>query len=106
MTDEKARLVWMRSGDREGMAAIFDGHGHDAANVALLAEPVIGPGPYDVQEVWMHYTPRVKWCERIDGWGCEDNGEWHGHWSETQRNPFHPESGAVSIAFPAEGNNP
>lgn len=96
---DNARLAWMRCGGREGDAAILDEHGHTSEALARLVEPVIGPGPYEVHEVWMHHTPRVKWCERIDS-ACDSNGEWHGHWSEVRRNPLHPESCAVSVVFP------
>lgn len=97
-----ARLAWMRSGDREGDGAVFTGHRHTPETVTRLAEPVIGPGPYEVHEVHMHYTPRVKWCERIDGFGCESNGQWHGHWSQTRQNPHHPDAAAITVVFRAE----
>jgi hypothetical protein len=34
-----------------------------------------------IEEVHMRYVPRVKWCERLDGWPCDDEGEWHSHWT-------------------------
>ena len=36
-----------------------------------------------VDEVWLRYVPRVKWCAAVDGWGCDEQGEWHSHWFAT-----------------------
>ena len=33
----------------------------------------------EVQHLDFHR--RVKWCSRIDGFGCDYDGEWHSHWS-------------------------
>jgi len=35
----------------------------------------------------LHYTPRVKWCSRHDGFGCDNEGDWHGHWFGVKHNP-------------------
>ena len=33
-----------------------------------------------IEEVHFRYVPRVKWCERVGAWPCDDEGEWHSHW--------------------------
>ena len=35
----------------------------------------------------LHYVPRVKWCSRHDGFGCDSEGDWHGHWFGVKHNP-------------------
>lgn len=40
-----------------------------------------------VKEVYLRYVPRVKWCERLDGWVCDDQGQWHSHWTEVKPTP-------------------
>lgn len=39
-----------------------------------------------ISEERLAYRPRIKWCERLDGFGCEENGEWHGHWEPVREN--------------------
>lgn len=103
--DVKAHLAWMHVADREGRAAVIPGRGHSLAQIEAAAEPLLGPGPYEVHETFLQYTPRVMWCERIDGFGCDSNGDWHGHWSAVKQNPFHPDANAQTIVFQAEPTN-
>lgn len=42
-----------------------------------------------VREVYLRYVPRVKWCQNLDGWGCDDEGQWHSHWVEIKPHPDH-----------------
>lgn len=35
----------------------------------------------------LHRMPRVKNCSKYDGWGCDLEGEWHGHWFGVKHNP-------------------
>jgi len=71
--------------DGDGWARIHKGHGLDKE---MLREDVIHNVDDQrvgevlvVEEVHLSYTPRVKWCSRhSDGWGCDHEGEWHGHW--------------------------
>lgn len=37
-----------------------------------------------VEEVWMRFVPRVKWCAQLDGFGCDQDGQWHQHWEGTR----------------------
>lgn len=34
------------------------------------------------------FTPRVKWCSRHDGFGCDSEGDWHAHWFGVKHNPL------------------
>lgn len=72
-----------------GYAAILRGHGLaaeelDAAEIAIIGKPREGWFT-EVQEVFLDYVPRVKWCSRhplSSGWSCDQEGNWHGHWFE------------------------
>jgi hypothetical protein len=70
-----------------GHSRIHEGHGLTPEVLRDDLDYAIGPRqPYDleVEEVWMTYRRRVMWCDRIDGFGCDMNGEWHGHFSEVR----------------------
>jgi len=41
-------------------------------------------------EEWFRYVPRVKWCSSLDGFGCDQEGEWHGHWTGVIQNESNP----------------
>lgn len=70
----------------DGYYRIHEGHGLDRQELIADYEEYDGIAPVDavwtIEEVYLHYTPRIKWCEKVDGWGCDANGEWHGHWFE------------------------
>lgn len=71
-----------------GHGRIHEGHGLTATELRDDLNYAIGPRqPYliDIEQVWLRYQPRVKWCERIDGIGCDMNGDWHGHWSQVRK---------------------
>lgn len=55
------------------LAALRDYHGDDVESYIS-----------DVQH--LHFMPRVKWCSNYDGWGCDNEGEWHGHWLSVKHN--------------------
>jgi hypothetical protein len=99
-------LISMR--DDGGWAAILEGHNLpqtvlDRTEVEMIGEPddgwfteveMIGE-PDDgwfteVEEVYLEWVPRVKWCSRYplsDGFGCDNEGQWHGHWFAVQDTP-------------------
>lgn len=60
------------------VAALQDYHG---AGTTLLAS--------EVQH--LHYMPRVKRCSKYDGWGCDNEGEWHAHWFGVKHNDAAPD---------------
>jgi hypothetical protein len=70
----------------DGEAALFQGHNLDPAYVEAESKWVIGEYPgYElhVTEQYYRWVPRVKNCRDHpagDGWGCDNEGEWHGHW--------------------------
>jgi hypothetical protein len=73
--------------------AVLPGHGLapevlDAAERTVLGEPLDGYHRV-VEEDWMEWVPRVKWCSRHplgSGWGCDSEGWWHGHWFAVREN--------------------
>ena len=82
--------------DDEGPVALLEGHGIPVGTAQDLALGVIGSpldgSPewrparrWDIQEVFLSYTPRIKWCRSYtDGWSCDQEGDWHHHWVEVQ----------------------
>jgi hypothetical protein len=85
-------LISMR--DDGGWAAILEGHNLpqsvlDRAEVEMIGEPDDGWFT-KVEEVYLEWVPRVKWCSRYplsDGFGCDNEGQWHGHWFAVQDTP-------------------
>lgn len=70
--------------DDYGWHRIHQGHGLDrdmlrADLIEHSYEPRSG-GELAVDEVWMTFHPRVKNCSNFDGFGCDNEGEWHSHW--------------------------
>lgn len=47
----------------------------------------------------LHFHRRIMWCSRLDGFGCEFDGEWHSHWSGVQHNDASP-SCCHTVALP------
>lgn len=73
--------------DEQGHGRIHEGHGLSQDEIRADLDCAASPRqPYAlaIDEVWLRYHNRIKWCERIDGVGCDMNGEWHGHWSPVQ----------------------
>ncbi|KXO92947.1 Uncharacterised protein (plasmid) [Tsukamurella tyrosinosolvens] len=70
--------------DDHGWHRIHHGHGldRDILRADLIEhgyEPPDG-GELALDEVWMDFRPRVKNCSNLDGFGCDNEGEWHAHW--------------------------
>lgn len=67
-----------------GWERVHYGHGiHRAALEEDLRQHAGAPRVDDrltVEEVWMRFVPRVKWCAQFSGFGCDLEGEWHAHW--------------------------
>ncbi len=77
--------------DDDGWAVIFEGHEIDrdwmAEQIALrLGQPEEGQVLVTEQE-YLDFVPRIKHCSKLTGWGCDQEGEWHGHWVGVQPNP-------------------
>lgn len=74
----------------EGWARIHQGHELDRdlllADLASAQVPLQGD-VLRVHEAHFAYKPRVKWCSNFDGYGCDQEGEWHGHWFEVKPGP-------------------
>ncbi|SDH55080.1 hypothetical protein [Microbacterium sp. 77mftsu3.1] len=72
----------------EGPEAILLGHGLPLDEVIAAEADILGPlePKFErvISEVHFAYTPRVKHCSRLDGWGCDQEGEWHGHFYEVK----------------------
>ncbi|QDM57121.1 hypothetical protein SEA_WHACK_58 [Rhodococcus phage Whack] len=59
--------------------------GHNLDRDALMADLVEArwnqPGKQmQVAEEHLRYHPRLKWCGRMFGWPCDNEGAWHAHW--------------------------
>ncbi|WP_052062024.1 hypothetical protein [Rhodococcoides fascians] len=69
---------------------IHQGHGLDSAALQADLEHNLGlQSPKEtlsLEEVRLAYQPRIKWCSRVDGFGCDNEGEWHRHWFEVRQN--------------------
>jgi len=73
----------------EGAALLMQGHNLDPFEVEAAHEWAHGKCPgYEVEvtEHHMIYRPRIKNCSQWDGWGCDNEGEWHGHWFAVRSN--------------------
>lgn len=74
--------------DDYGWHRIHRGHGLDRET--LLADLIEHTGEphgrgFGVQEVWMSFHPRVKNCRDFDGFGCDNEGDWHSHWFAAEK---------------------
>lgn len=78
----------------EGPQILVAGHGLDRAEPQMLhdIEWGVDQGELTVEEVCFGYAPRVKWCSKYTGFGCDEEGDWHPHWYEVRRNENAPES--------------
>ncbi len=45
------------------------------------------------------YQRRVMWCSRHTGFGCDMEGEWHGHWHAVKHNDAAPDC-CHTVALP------
>lgn len=74
----------------DGWSRIHQGHGLNVDELALdLADSQGDPLPgqqLHAEETHLRLVPRVKWCERLDGWPCDNEGEWHSHWCAVRPN--------------------
>lgn len=75
----------------DGWGRIHEGHSLDPATLRddlreKMRDGAPGQEPA-INEVYLKHTSRIMWCERLDGAGCDLNGEWHGHWSEVMPSP-------------------
>lgn len=68
----------------DGWGVIFQGHGLALAEILAGLDPEPSQGVPEVREVHMAFVPRVKHCSKYDGWGCDQEGEWHSHWFATK----------------------
>lgn len=80
-------LIYWDGEPRTGFALLLRGHDLPPDEVEALASRE-GYESCAVTEVWLHKHPRVMWCERINGFGCDENGEWHAHWEEVRPSPL------------------
>lgn len=72
-----------------GWERIHCGHGLSAAVLERDLRTFGGQTPRAgqqlmVEQVWMRLVPRVKWCAQLNGFGCDQEGEWHQHWEGTR----------------------
>lgn len=71
-----------------GPEAIARGHGLHLGQIEAAEREVLGElGDHEtrvITEVNFHFVPRIKWCSKLGGFGCDEEGEWHGHWTEVQ----------------------
>jgi hypothetical protein len=85
----------------DGPEAIARGHGLSIAQIEAAEREVLGeldPGRERVvQEVNFRFVSRIKWCANLDGFGCDQEGEWHGHWTEVRPNPSAPNTAYTLI---------
>ncbi|KAB2809245.1 hypothetical protein F9L07_19585 [Pimelobacter simplex] len=82
---QRVHLAWVTLEDFSGHALILRGHALSAETIAKVAAEEHITRPKTVEVFWNEH-PRVKWCERIDGFGCDENGDWHRHWSAVKPN--------------------
>lgn len=66
--------------------AIFKGEDIPEVDLRVAAENVSGDGPLIVETWHLTYQPRVKWCGKYD-WACDNEGEWHAHWTAARPGP-------------------
>lgn len=73
--------IFLESGS---IGRIHMGHDLDAEKLLADLSWSIGEAPpgrqLSVTQERFAFQPRVKWCSRHDGFGCDNEGEWHSHW--------------------------
>ena len=81
------RVFWMVDYDGKSWTAIR-GDLTDDANEMRAVAGLPDDAPIESKVEHAGYSPRVKWCERLDGFGCDLNGEdFHGHWYAVKPGP-------------------
>lgn len=100
--DQTDTIYW--EGERSGWGTIIPGHNldPDALREAVTHEQGGGFSTLHVEEAFLSYMPRVKRCSRYDGWGCDNEGEWHAHWFAVKPHP----AAAFTVAIPETGPRP
>ena len=80
---------------------IIPGAGVDAEQVEAAMVDLNGDDHDRVISEVRHlrFHKRIKRCERLDGWGCDMQGEWHSHWEGVRHNPAAPDCCYV-VALP------
>ena len=85
---EKADGVdWLMSDDDGSTMYAFTGVGHSDADLIETVQALEDGGDLygmflDVTEGAWGWSPRFKRCSNYDtGWGCDNEGEWHRHYS-------------------------
>lgn len=73
--------------NEDGWGVILEGHALEAAVLRDACVEWFGSDSPRVQEVHFEYVPRIKNCSQRDGWGCDNEGDWHGHWFEVRPAP-------------------
>lgn len=87
MPETKNRAFTMVDYDGKWWTAIRGDFTDDPAEMRAVAGLPDGT-PIESKVEHYIYSPRVKWCERLDGFGCDLNGEdFHGHWSAAKPSP-------------------
>jgi hypothetical protein len=87
-----------------GHARIHEGHDIDPDVLRADLDLEVGarqPCDLGVEEVWLRYHPRVKWCDRFDDLGCDMQGDWHQHWS-----PVRPDTAGCAFTPVRPVNEP
>lgn len=70
-------------------SVIMRGHGLTEEEVLVNMIGIVSHTPGErlvTEEVFLVFKPRIKNCRDYDGWGCDQNGEWHGHWFPVKEN--------------------
>lgn len=98
-----------------GPLLVIDGIGHDRARLLDYAtrDDALGGWYYrgtgrravlSIEDSTWSWTPRIKHCEPYtDGWGCDQEGEWHRHLVAT--NGGEPLT-LIGLALTLEGEGP
>lgn len=87
----------------DGWGVILEGHSLQGETLRTLCREWFGSEVFRSQEVHFEYVPRIKHCSQRDGWGCDNEGEWHGHWFEVR--PAADGSTAFTILHEVEADD-
>ncbi|MFS0885218.1 hypothetical protein [Aeromicrobium sp. 179-A 4D2 NHS] len=71
-----------------GWGIVIEGVDHPVEQIEAAVRHEHGDGweRLATQVEHLQYVPRIKRCERLDGWGCDFEGEWHAHWTAVRHN--------------------
>jgi hypothetical protein len=70
--------------NEDGWGVVLEGHGLESDALRAVCVDWFGGTEFRVAEVHFEYVPRIKNCSERDGWGCDNEGEWHAHWFEVR----------------------